>query len=125
MTRYVIGVPPDPELSGYLTGPLPTEFPKEHATEVILNPGSLLFLPRGMWHKTEAMSDALSLNFTYTAPTWIDILTAALRDKLARHEEWRETALPNEAKKFDGLIDALIKDAPNWRAMNLLDATEK
>ena len=41
---------------------------------------------------TEALSDAVSLNFTFTAPCWMDILLTALRGRLAQSNEWRETA---------------------------------
>jgi len=91
MTRYTIGTQADPELDSYLDDELPTEFPKE-AMEFTLVPGSVLFLPRGAWHKTEATEDALSLNFTYSAPTWIDMLQAALRGRLAMSPYWRQTA---------------------------------
>lgn len=131
MTRYTIGTEPDPELGSYLDEELPTEFPQE-SMELTLEPGSVLFLPRGAWHKTEATEDALSLNFTFSAPTWIDILQAALRGRLAMSPHWRETAdfvtdpeLHTEAiAMFETLLNQLKADVPSWQARDILGAIE-
>jgi 50S ribosomal protein L16 3-hydroxylase len=131
MTRFTIGADADPELESYLTREMPTSFP-ENATEYTLSPGSLLFLPRGAWHTTEALSDALSLNFTFTAPTWIDILTSAMRARLAQSSEWRASAdfvtdkqhFPLAIEKFELLLNELSHDVPHWQARDILNATE-
>lgn len=132
MTRFTIGTEADPELDSYLDEDLPKEFPKE-SVEFTLKPGSVLFLPRGAWHKTEAIEDALSLNFTYSAPTWIDILQTALRGRLAMSPYWRQTAdfvtdpeLHTEAiAMFDTLLDQLKSDVPSWQARDILGAIEE
>ncbi|MEC8624917.1 MAG: cupin domain-containing protein [Bdellovibrionota bacterium] len=131
LTRHTIGIEMDPELSTYAKDNMPELFPDE-GTEYILKPGSVLFVPRGSWHMTEAESDALSLNFTFTAPCWMDILLTALRGRLAQSSEWRETAnfvtdsdLHNHAnEKFGFLLKELGHDVPNWNARDILDATE-
>jgi 50S ribosomal protein L16 3-hydroxylase len=131
LTRYTIGIPMDPELAGYVTSPMPEKMP-ENATEFILKPGSMLFVPRGSWHCTEAVTDALSLNFTFSAPTWIDIFTAALRSRLSLSTEWRQTAdyvsdpdRSQEAiEKFNALLAELSVEVPEWRAKNFLSVTE-
>lgn len=131
MTRHTMGLATDPELESYLNSPLPQQMPRD-ILRCELKPGSLLFVPRGYWHSTEAAGDALALNFTYTAPTWIDLFTAALRGRLAQSPEWRETAdgvsdpkrrhLSEE--RFNQLLGTLIQDAPHWRAEDILDATD-
>lgn len=131
MTRYTIGTNPDPELDSYLDEDLPTSFPEDF-TEYELRPGSVLFLPRGAWHKTEATEDALSLNFTFSAPTWIDMLQTALRSRLSQSSYWRGTAnfttdveLHTEAiSMFDTLLDQLKQDVPSWQARDILRALE-
>jgi 50S ribosomal protein L16 3-hydroxylase len=131
MTRHTPGHPLDPELASYADRDMPAGMP-EDALEFLLEPGSLMFLPRGTWHKTEALSDAISLNFTYSAPTWIDILTAALRGRLAGSSVWRETAsFVNDADlhgdaidKFDHLLSELAEDVQEWEAFDILRATE-
>jgi 50S ribosomal protein L16 3-hydroxylase len=131
LTRHTMGTMPDPEMMGYLEAPLPTSMPKEVETYE-LRPGSILFVPRGYWHSTEAEGDALALNFTFTAPTWLDLFTAALRSRLSMSPEWRETANGvNDSdfrylaeKKFDLLLSGLVDDLPHWRAGDILDAIE-
>ena len=131
MTRHTMGLPTDPELESYAERPMPVKMPAD-AKLFELKAGSLLFVPRGCWHSTEADSDALSLNFTFTAPTWIDLFTAALRGRLAQSSEWRATAdgvsdfskHAEAAEKFDLLLAELVHDLPNWRAADILGATE-
>lgn len=131
LTRHTMGQMPDPEMMGYLEAPLPDTMP-ESVQSFELKPGSLLFVPRGAWHSTEAQGDALALNFTFTAPTWIDLFTAALRSRLSLSAEWRATADgvsdPKKRKiaqdKFDDLLGSLVLDLPNWRAEDILNATE-
>lgn len=123
LTRLTMGLAPDPEMMSYLEGPLPEKMPK-NAECIELKPGSLLYVPRGHWHSTEAEGDALALNFTFTAPTWIDLMTAALRGRLAQSPEWRETALPSQEARFDELIAMLKADLPHWNATDILSVTE-
>lgn len=123
MTRYTIGQPVDPELQTYARLPMPADMPTDHA-EVVLEAGSFLFVPRGTWHSTHATTDALSLNFTFTSPTWIDLFTAALRGRLAISSDWRETATPHSSVTFEALLRELAEDAQHWNAIDILAATE-
>ncbi len=133
LTRHTIGLPTDPELQTYAEKPMPKRMPSG-VRPVTLEPGTLLFVPRGTWHWTKAESDALSLNFTYSAPTWLDLFTAALRSRLALSHEWRETANGVSSRnrdhkdaarqRFDMLLQELTLDLPNWTAMDILGATE-
>ena len=131
LTRYTIGTEMDPELQSYAKK-MPTEFPSEY-DEVTLTPGSILFVPRGSWHTTKAGDeDTLALNFTYSSPSWIDLLSAALRGRLAQSPYWRETAdfvndeeNVNEAiSKLNLLISELAHDIPSWKAEDIIGATE-
>lgn len=131
LTRHTLGTPVEAELGSYLCGPLPETMPAD-AQEFELGPGSLLFVPRGSWHSTLAEGDALALNFTFTAPTWIDLFTAAARGRLSQWEEWRETAggLSDPAQfkqataRFDLLLGALKEELAHWNATDILGATE-
>jgi 50S ribosomal protein L16 3-hydroxylase len=133
LSRHTIGQPVDAELETYLDSKLPAAMP-EKRREITLTAGSLLFVPRGMWHTTEALADALSLNFTYSAPAWLDLLCAALRSRLALSAEWRATAVPSrhsEPKRrlkalstFEGLLETLTQDLPHWNASDILQVTE-
>lgn len=123
LTRHTMGLPPDPELQTYADAPLPEHMPAQRQT-ITLEPGSLLFVPRGVWHQTTASSDALSLNFTYTAPTWLDLLGAALRGRLALDRDWRATATPTDPEALTILLHQLAAELPGWTAGDILAATE-
>lgn len=123
MTRHTVGQRVDAELSSYAHLPMLDGVPAD-AREIVLEPGSVLFVPRGVWHATRATTDALSLNFTFTAPTWIDLLTAALRGRLALSPAWRETAAPASAATFDALLRELADEAAHWNATDILGVTE-
>ncbi|WP_017220101.1 JmjC domain-containing protein [Moritella dasanensis] len=127
MTRHVIGHPVDHELAGYADKEFPEAFPAD-CIEYILEPGSILFVPRGVWHMTEAVTDAVSFNFTFTPPTWIDIATAVIREKLSHSEKWRESAIIDDNgvsnSEFNELLKDLSADVKNWNAVNFLDVTE-
>lgn len=131
LTRHAMGANPDSEMAGYLDQELPTKMP-ESAQTIELKPGSMLFVPRGHWHSTEAQGEALALNFTFTAPTWIDLFTTALRSRLALSPEWRETANAvsdperrDEAEAYlETLLAALKEDLPHWEASDILNVTD-
>ena len=131
--RFTIGQPIDPELASYAHAEMPSQMPTPQQ-KIVLKPGSMLFVPRGFWHRTEAEGEALALNFTFSQPTWIDVLTLALRSRLALSPEWRELAdgvnSPDEDRRaqaslvFDALLRELVEDLPNWNADDILAATE-
>lgn len=123
MDRFTMGLPVDPEMMSYLTEPMPETMP-QNTISFNLKPGSLLFVPRGVWHSTEAEGDALALNFTFTAPTWTDLLLGALRSRLVLSPDWRETAFVHDEEKFQSLINTLVEDLPHWNARDILEATE-
>jgi 50S ribosomal protein L16 3-hydroxylase len=123
LTRHTMGQLVDAELQTYAALPMPNKMPDDCQT-IVLEPGSLLFVPRGMWHATHGFSDALSLNFTYSSPSWLDIFTTALRGRLAMSSVWRETATPMNAEMFQQLLLELAHDAPHWDADEILAVTE-
>lgn len=131
--RHTLGQPLDPVLATYSHSEMPAEMPSG-AEKIVLRAGSVLFVPRGYWHRTEAQTEALALNFTYSQPTWVDILTLALRSRLLLAPEWRELADgvnssdPSRRhiaqEKFEMLLIELVADLPNWQASDILAATE-
>jgi 50S ribosomal protein L16 3-hydroxylase len=131
--RFTIGQPLDPELASYAMAEPPKTMP-EPQQKIVLEPGSMLFVPRGYWHRTEASGEALALNFTFSQPTYIDLFLAALRSRLTLSHEWRaladgvtssdEARRAIAAEKLDHLLMDLTDDLPNWRAADILGATE-
>lgn len=90
--RYTTAQPtPSAELRIYGPAELPTALPSDAQT-VHMKPGSVLFLPRGYWHQTQAVGDSLSLNFTFDQPTWADLLPPDVRRRVLEHARWRELA---------------------------------
>lgn len=132
--RFTMNQPLDPELQSYLEeNQLPTELSSQKE-EIILQPGSILFVPRGYWHSTESEGDSLALNFTFSQPSFADLFLLALRSRLLQSTEWRELANGVQSKneeirnlaeeKFQVLIQELIEDLPHWNAKDILGATE-
>jgi 50S ribosomal protein L16 3-hydroxylase len=131
--RYTIGQPLDPELASYAHNEMEKAMPKDRR-EILLKPGSMLFVPRGFWHSTEAEGEALALNFTFSQPTWVDLFTIALRSRLLLSPQWREMAdgvtsvdparRLTAQSKFDILLAELVEDLPHWKAADILGATE-
>jgi 50S ribosomal protein L16 3-hydroxylase len=89
--RHTMGTPVGDSLARYSNTPFPRKMPKVRE-EVVLERGSIFFVPRGMWHSTVAEEDSLSLNFTFDSVTWIDVLLCALTHHLLQEEEWRALA---------------------------------
>jgi 50S ribosomal protein L16 3-hydroxylase len=79
------------ELRPYWRGDAPARFLAE-AECVELRPGSVLFLPRGYWHATSAADEVLSVNVTFSVPTWLDLLIATVRSRLVADPRWRASA---------------------------------
>jgi 50S ribosomal protein L16 3-hydroxylase len=77
------------DLHVYRFEPLPLEMPAP-ASEVDLQPGSVLYVPQGSWHETEASGESLSLNICVQATSWLDhVLLPALRASLLQNAKWR------------------------------------
>jgi 50S ribosomal protein L16 3-hydroxylase len=91
--RYTTAQPvPSAELQLYCPAELPSTLPID-ADTVHMKPGSVLFLPRGYWHQTQAVGESLSLNFTFDQPTWADLLPSETRHRVLPQAAWRALAL--------------------------------
>ena len=55
----------------------------------LMEPGSVLFLPRGTWHSTEASGDSLSISIVVDPPAAVRCLLDQLRLVLLQDERWR------------------------------------
>ncbi len=65
---------------------------QDHIT-VHMQPGAVLYVPRGAWHRVDALEDAIALNVCITPQTWEQVVLAALRRRLQADPVWREMAL--------------------------------
>ena len=101
------------------------------AMEILMEPGCVLFVPRGYWHSTSTDEDSLSLNFTFSQPTWADVLTKSLQEWLLNSEEWRGLADGLESdndprkelaiEKFELLVKKLALELPTIPGRQLLE----
>ena len=60
--------------------------------ELVLEPGDVLFLPRGVHHRTEALEPSQSLSIRLRPPAWIEVLEVVGDDaceRLLPRPEWR------------------------------------
>ncbi|MFP9048716.1 JmjC domain-containing protein, partial [Enterococcus faecalis] len=84
------------DLQSYWTGDPPKEDLPD-AEIVNLTPGTMLYLPRGLWHSTKSDQATLALNITFGQPAWLDLMLAALRKKLISDNRFRELAVNHQS----------------------------
>jgi len=75
----------------------------------------VLFLPNAWWHSTVAGASGLALNFTFSQPSWADLMGEAVRRRLSLHPKWRELA------RGAGSGDPVVASQANERLAALLD----
>ena len=99
--RWIVGeaptiaAPPDgtmlgqtvpPSLKGLVAGA------KEQPNRTIeMRPGTLLYVPRGAVHRTEAGDVSWSLNLSYSPSMWLDLVRIGLQRRLGASARWRGT----------------------------------
>jgi ribosomal protein L16 Arg81 hydroxylase len=98
----------------------PVKNPKKYKT-ISMRPGTVLFLPRGYWHKTSASSDSISVNIIIDAPITTDVIVENMRKILSQVPVWRKPLyrMAAQSKQLRGLLDKLPKIV---KAMNADDA---
>lgn len=58
----------------------------------VLEPGSVMFVPRGYWHDTDTLEDSLSFSFGVRTASRIETFVDRVTTELAREPGWRRTA---------------------------------
>jgi len=71
--------------------PLLAEAHRPPERTVDLEPGTLLYVPRGTVHHTGAGEPSWSLNLSYCPAMWLDLLRVGLQERLAALPRWRGT----------------------------------
>ena len=100
-----------------------------------MQPGSVLFLPRGTWHRTEALEPSLSLSIVIRPPVLADALLGWLRPWLLGDARWRVPlygAAAEQADALQGLLGELAArltdDAATavlaWNSLPSVDSSE-
>jgi hypothetical protein len=57
--------------------------------EIDMLPGSVLLMPRGTWHYTEAKQDSMAMSIILSPATQIDFFLSLLKSTLLQSSEWR------------------------------------
>lgn len=93
----------------------PGEAPTEPIADLVLNPGDVLYVPRGMWHAVSADQGVRSLHVTcgLQTHTATDLMTWTC-EQLLTHEDWRRDlpllATPDvQADALDGMRKRLAE----------------
>ena len=66
--------------------------PPQESLQLDMEPGSVLFLPRGYWHSSSAIEDSLAVTFTLCSRTWLEVIWEKLREEIIVNEDWRKLA---------------------------------
>jgi len=99
--RWIVGEsptvasPPDGTMLGQTVPPslknLLGEAIEQPNLTVDMRPGTLLYVPRGTVHRTEAGEVSWSLNLSYSPSMWLDLVRIGLQRRLAASARWRGT----------------------------------
>ena len=120
-----VPAPPDGYVLGQTIPPslkhlLPRQY-EQQLQRVPMEPGSLLYVPRGTIHTTTAGTQSWSLNLSYSPAMWLDLVLTGLQRQLLSSPRWRGTVTgigghASEAAKTDILpqlmeeLRALVSD---------------
>ena len=108
-SQFGPGIPLPADFRHQLRGQPPS--PDDCAFEdVTMEPGSVLYLPRGFWHRTAAETDSLSVTIAIAAPALLDVALTRLREVLLADPAWRRPAggaVGDEARALAALLPTL------------------
>jgi Cupin superfamily protein len=92
-----------------------------------MDPGSVLFMPRGTWHTSHAEDDSFSISVGIRTPPGVDYLVHQLRSLLLQDPEWRRpfygalhgARRDTELQRIDGLLATLPAALARLSAIDL------
>jgi Cupin superfamily protein len=95
--------------------PKPDGVPLER---IRMEPGSVLYLPRGTWHTTRAESDSFSISIGIRPPAALDYLLPKIRALLLQDSRWRRplygiAGAPDERGDELRRLDELLRGLPD------------
>lgn len=102
------------------------EPPKDfsQAQTFVLRPGSVMYVPAGYWHHVTCDSDegSLSINFSMSTSSWLDLLMNSLGQHLWKYQHWRENIIVKDPSSARAHLRALLTNLP--REIGLLSARD-
>jgi hypothetical protein len=75
-----------------------------------MTPGSVLFLPRGHWHRTRADTDSLSVSIALAPRAPVDHLIIRLRPLLLQDPRWRRPAYGERERER---LETILAELPS------------
>jgi ribosomal protein L16 Arg81 hydroxylase len=87
--QYIAGSKPIDDLYPQATGGFPDWENAEFRT-VEMTPGTVLYMPRGTWHRTEAEGDSIAVSIGMEPPSAAESVLEQLRLLLLQDPEWRQ-----------------------------------
>ncbi len=103
----------------------------DDAIEYIMQPGCVLYVPRGYWHETTTDENSLSLNFTFSQPSWSDVFSKSVHAYLLKNPEWRKLCIgigsadqnkkDQASEQFQILIQKALSELAKVPAAELLN----
>ncbi len=82
---------------------------EEDLCEVVLNPGDVLYLPRGTWHRAQAIGSSLGLTLAMESLTPLDLIQRALAPHLSNNVEFRSQVPGYWRRSFQDKIPAELE----------------
>ena len=114
-TQYSAGASrPDDEAFPQMAGGFPESRDADFQS-FVLEPGSVLFFPRGTWHRTYASGESLAVAFVIEPPSAADCILRQLRYVLLQDPKWRQPLYgawgegPEQAAAFETLAELLAE----------------
>lgn len=104
-------LPGCPQVGDDLLAPIWKEPPAasfgQAAESFDMEPGSVVFLPRGLWHQTSSRGDSVSLSIGCQTPTRYNLLVRALAAEARRDAYFRAPPSARSAPPSRAVLDAL------------------
>lgn len=109
--NHVAADPVPAELQPSWLGVAPSAIPAD-AQRVVLEAGSVMFLPRGYWHATRTLEDSVHFDLMLPLPTWKDVVIGQLAEQLAEDPRWRAPAV--DSRHTPLMLDALTEETRRY-----------
>ena len=87
--QYITGSKPIDDLYPQATEGFP-DWEKVEFQSVEMQPGTVLYMPRGTWHRTEAAGDSIAVSIGMEAPSAAECVLEQLRLLLLQDPSWRK-----------------------------------
>ena len=87
--QYITGSRPIDDLYAQATEGFPS-WEQVDFTTVVMEPGTVLYMPRGTWHRTEAEADSIAVSIGMEPPSAAECVLEQLRLLLLQDPVWRK-----------------------------------